>query len=47
MLYKTYIHPHLEYCVPIWNPYLALDGNSVLSLFCLALNYRTVYKIPK
>jgi len=23
MLYKTYIHPHLEYCVPIWNPYLA------------------------
>jgi len=23
MLYKTYIYPHLEYCVPIWNPYLA------------------------
>ena len=25
MLYKTYIRPHLEYCVPIWNPYLAKD----------------------
>ena len=25
MLYKTYICPHLEYCVPIWNPYLAKD----------------------
>ena len=23
ILYKTYIHPHLEYCVSIWNPYLA------------------------
>jgi len=23
MLYKTYIHPNLEYSVPIWNPYLA------------------------
>ena len=24
-LYKTsiYVHPHLEYCVPIWSPYLA------------------------
>ena len=23
ILYKTYICPHLEYCVSIWNPYLA------------------------
>ena len=23
ILYKTYVHPHLEYCVSIWNPYLA------------------------
>ena len=23
ILYKTYIHPHLEYCVSIWNPCLA------------------------
>ena len=23
MLYKTYISPHLDNCVPIWNPYLA------------------------
>ena len=23
ILYKTYVCPHLEYCVSIWNPYLA------------------------
>ena len=23
ILYKTYISPHLEYSVSIWNPYLA------------------------
>ena len=23
ILYKTYIRPHLEYYVSIWNPYLA------------------------
>ena len=23
ILYKIYVHPHLEYCVSIWNPYLA------------------------
>ena len=23
ILYKTYVHPHLEYCVSIWNPYLS------------------------
>ena len=23
ILYKAYICPHLEYCVPIWNPYLS------------------------
>ena len=22
ILYKTYIHPHLEYSLSIWNPYL-------------------------
>jgi len=29
MLYKTYIRPHLEYCVPIWNPYLAKNINKL------------------
>ena len=25
ILYKLYIHLHLEYCVSVWNPYLASD----------------------
>ena len=25
MLYKTYIRPHLEYCVQAWSPYLERD----------------------
>ena len=25
LLYKTYIRPHLEYCVQAWNPYLVRD----------------------
>ena len=25
LLYRTYIRPHLEYCAPIWSPYLAKD----------------------
>jgi len=24
-LYKMYVWPHLEYCVQVWNPYLARD----------------------
>ena len=24
-LYTTYVRPHLEYCVPIWSPYLVRD----------------------
>ena len=26
-LYKTYVHPYLEYCVPGWSPYLMGDMN--------------------
>ena len=22
-LYKTFMRPHLEYCTPVWNPFLA------------------------
>jgi len=24
-LYKTYVRPHLEYCMQLWCPYLARD----------------------
>jgi len=25
ILYKTYIRPHIEYCIQAWNPYYAKD----------------------
>ena len=28
MLYKTFVHPHLEYYVPIWNLYYCKDINA-------------------
>ena len=29
ILYKTYIHPRLECCVSIWNPYLARNTDKL------------------
>jgi ribonuclease P/MRP protein subunit RPP40 len=29
LIYKTYIRPHLEYCVQAWSPYLAKDINTI------------------
>ena len=31
-LYITFVHPHLEYCVSIWNPHLARDVNTLEKL---------------
>ena len=28
-LYKTYVRPHLEYYVQLWNPYLACDIDTI------------------
>jgi len=28
-LYRTYVWPHLEYCVSIWSPSLAKDINAL------------------
>ena len=28
-LYKTYIRPHLEYCIPVWSPYLKKDTDEL------------------
>jgi hypothetical protein len=33
-LYKAYIRPHLEYCVPVWNPSLARDIACLESIQC-------------
>jgi ribonuclease P/MRP protein subunit RPP40 len=29
LIYKTYIRPHLEYCVQAWSPYLVKDINTI------------------
>ena len=29
IMYKTYIRPHLEYCVQVWSPYLQRDINDL------------------
>ena len=28
-LYKTYVRPHLEYCIQVWSPFLAGDIDSL------------------
>ena len=32
MLYKTFVRPTMEYCMPIWNPYLAKDIGALESI---------------
>ena len=29
ILYKTYVRPHLEYCVQVWSPYLQRDKDAL------------------
>ena len=29
LLYKTYVRPHLEYCIQVWSPYLVKDTETL------------------
>jgi len=31
-LYKTYVHPHLEYCVRVWSPFPAGDIDALVKV---------------
>jgi len=36
IIYKTYVRPHLEYCIQVWSPHLATDILCLEKIQCAA-----------